>query len=173
LKNSKNNLKKNRKNFHEKSAFVQARAPFSLCYKGMKRNILGKGWAFPVGPDAGGAVAMSAYEKSVGESVRLILGTSLGERLMRPDFGCRIHEIVFAPNSRRTISLAEHYVREALVRWEPRVIIQEVRGEADAANPARVNIRIAYEIRSVNTFFNMVYPFYLERGESDSKKQFG
>jgi phage baseplate assembly protein W len=139
----------------------------------MKRNILGKGWAFPVGPDAGGAVEMSAYEKSVEESIRIILGTVPGERLMRPDFGCRLGEILFAPNSHRTLRLAEHYVREALVRWEPRVIVKEVRGEADDEDPARVNLSIRCELRSVNTFFNMVYPFYLERGESDSQKQFG
>ncbi|MDR1626330.1 MAG: GPW/gp25 family protein [Spirochaetia bacterium] len=139
----------------------------------MERNILGKGWAFPVGPDVSGAIGMSAYERSVEESIRVILGTTRGERLMRPDFGCGINEMVFAPNSHRTVSLAEHYVREALERWEPRVIVREVRGEADAGDPAVVNIRIGYEIRSVNTFFNMVYPFYLERGEHDSQKQFG
>jgi phage baseplate assembly protein W len=139
----------------------------------MKRNILGKGWAFPVAPDVSGAPGMSGYEKSVQESILLILGTTPGERLMRPDFGCRINEIVFAPNSHRSVSLAEHYIREALVRWEPRIIVGDVKGEADPSDPVRVNIRIQYEIRSVNTFFNMVYPFYLERGESDSQKQFG
>ncbi|MDR1932185.1 MAG: GPW/gp25 family protein [Spirochaetales bacterium] len=139
----------------------------------MKRNILGKGWAFPVGPDPRGEVEMSGYEKSVEQSIRIILGTTPGERLMRPDFGCRINEIVFAPNSHRSVSLAEYYVREALVRWEPRIIVDEVKGESDASDPVRVNVRIRYEIRSVNTFFNMVYPFYLERGESDSQKQFG
>jgi phage baseplate assembly protein W len=153
--------------------FVQANRVFFLCYKGMKRNILGKGLAFPVGPDVSGAVGMSAYEKSVEESIRIILGTTPGERLMRPDFGCRINEMVFAPNSHRTLSLAEHYVREALVRWEPRIILKEVRGGSDPENPSVVNIRIHYKIRSVNTFFNMVYPFFLERGESDSQKQFG
>jgi phage baseplate assembly protein W len=126
-----------------------------------------------VGPDAGGAVAMSAYEKSVEEAIRIILGTTPGERLMRPDFGCKLGEILFAPASPRTLRLAEHYVREALVRWEPRIILKEVRGEADASDPARVNLTLRYELRSVNTFFNMVYPFYLERGESDSQKQFG
>ena len=139
----------------------------------MKRNILGKGWAFPVGPDLSGAVGMAAYEESVEQSIRIILGTLPGERPMRPDFGCRLGEIVFAPATRRTISLAEHYVREALVRWEPRIIVGEVKGEADAGSLSRINIRIGYELRSVNTFFNMVYPFYLERGESDSQKQFG
>jgi phage baseplate assembly protein W len=137
------------------------------------RNILGQGWAFPVGPNVSGEVGMAAYEKSVEQAIRIILGTTPGERLMRPDFGCRINELVFAPNVRRTLSLAEHYVREALVRWEPRVIVKDVRAEAEEANPAAANIQIYYEIRSVNTFFNMVYPFYLERGESDSQKQFG
>jgi phage baseplate assembly protein W len=139
----------------------------------MERNILGKGWAFPVGPDLSGAIGMSAYQRSVEESIRIILGTTPGERLMRPDFGCRINELVFAPNSHRTLGLAEHYVREALRRWEPRVNVKEVRGEAGEGDPAMVSIRIRYEIRSVNTFFNMVYPFYLERGERDSQKQLG
>ena len=115
---------------------------------------------------------MSAYEKSVEESIRIILGTTPGERLMRPDFGCRLGEIVFAPNSHRTASLAEHYVREALTRWEPRIILKEVKARL-WPDSARVDISIAFELRSVNTFFNMVYPFYLERGESDSQLQFG
>ena len=138
----------------------------------MKRNILGKGWAFPVEPDVAGALGMAAYEESVEQSIRIILGTLPGERLMRPDFGCRLGEVVFAPATHRTLRLAEHYVREALVRWEPRITVEEVKGEADEADPSRVNIRIGYQLRSVNTFFNMVYPFYLERGESDSQKQF-
>jgi phage baseplate assembly protein W len=92
---------------------------------------------------------------------------------MRPDFGCAINELVFSPNTPQSITLAEHYVKEAITRWEPRVILKEVKGDPDPDNPVVVNIRIEYEIRSVNTFFNMVYPFYLERGEIDSKKQLG
>ena len=138
----------------------------------MSRNILGKGWAFPVAADFTGAIGMSSYEKSVEESIHIILGTSLGERLMRPDFGCKINEIVFSPNSLHSINLAVYYIRESLVRWEPRIIVKDVAGRADSSNPVLVNIHIHYEIRSINTFFNMVYPFYLERGESDSKKHF-
>ena len=126
-----------------------------------------------MGLDVSRAIGMSAYEKSVEESVRIILGTTPGERLMRPDFGCRLGELVFSPNSHRTASLAEHYVREALTRWEPRVILKEVKARLSAEDPGRVDIGIHYELRSVNTFFNMVYPFYLERGESDSQKQLG
>jgi phage baseplate assembly protein W len=139
----------------------------------MSRNILGKGWAFPISPDVRGGVRISHYEKSIEESIRIILNTTPGERLMHPDFGCMINEMVFAPNRPQAITQAEHYVREAIIRWEPRVILKEVRGESDSDKEAVVNIKIHYEIRSVNTFFNMVYPFYLERGEIDSKKQLG
>jgi len=137
----------------------------------MSRNILGKGWAYPVSPDVKGNVKFSRYEKSIEESIRIILNTTPGERLMRPDFGCMINEMVFAPNRPQSVTQAEHYVREAIIKWEPRVILKEVKGEPDPDNETVVNIRIHYEIRSVNTFFNMVYPFYLERGEKDSQKQ--
>jgi phage baseplate assembly protein W len=139
----------------------------------MNRNLLGKGWAFPIRPDIQGSIKFSQYEKSIQESIRIILNTTPGERLMHPDFGCKINEMIFAPNTPQFITLAEHYVKEAIIRWEPRVILKEVTGELDSDNPVMVNIHIHYEIRSVNTFFNMVYPFYLERGEIDSQKQLG
>jgi len=139
----------------------------------MDRNILGKGWKFPVDIDVHGNIAASGYEKSIEESIGIILSTTPGERLMHPDFGCKINEIIFFPNSSRTVSLAVNYIKEAIIKWEPRVILKSVTGEQDSDNPVKINISIDYEIRSVNTFFNMVYPFYLERGESDSKNQFG
>ncbi len=139
----------------------------------MNRNILGKGFSFPVQHNVNGSLALSSYEKSIEESIRIILSTTPGERIMRPDFGCAINEIVFSPNSSRTVSLAAKYIYEAIVKWEPRVIVKDVAGTHDADNPVRININIKYEIRSVNTFFNMVYPFYLERGEIDSQKQLG
>ena len=139
----------------------------------MNRNLLGRGWAFPVSSDIKGNVKSSQYEKSIEESIRIILNTTPGERLMRPDFGCMINEMVFSPNRPQSITQAEHYIREAIIRWEPRVILKDVKGETDPENDTVVNINIHYEIRSVNTFFNMVYPFYLERGEIDSKKQLG
>ncbi len=139
----------------------------------MNRNLLGKGWSFPVARSIKGSIEFSQYEKSIEESIRIILGTSPGERLMRPDFGCLINEIIFFPNNSKAIRMAEAYIREAIIKWEPRVILKEVKGEADPQHPASLNIHIHYEIRSVNTFFNMVYPFYLERGEIDSQKQLG
>lgn len=90
---------------------------------------------------------------------------------MNPDFGCKINDLVFSTNSPKTISLAIHYIEEAIVKWEPRVILKKVTGNIDSLNRNLININIDYEIRSVNTFFNMVYPFYLERGERDSNNQ--
>ncbi|MCR5435639.1 MAG: GPW/gp25 family protein [Treponema sp.] len=138
----------------------------------MSRNILGRGWAFPVTTDVHGNIAFSSYEKSIEESIRIILGTTPGERVMHPDFGCKINDIIFSPDSSKVISLAEHYIKEAIVKWEPRVILKKVTGERDYLNQGLINIKIDYEVRSVNTFFNMVYPFYLERGERDSNGQF-
>lgn len=137
----------------------------------MNRNLLGRGWASPISSDIKGNIKYSQQEKSIEESLRVILSTTPGERIMRPDFGCAINEIVFTPNTPKTVALAEHYVKEAIIKWEPRVILKEVKGVPDPLNPVAINIEIKYEIRSVNTFFNMVYPFYLERGEIDSKKQ--
>ena len=137
----------------------------------MNRNLLGKGWAFPVAADVRGGLLMSSYEKSVEESIRIILSTTPGERIMRPDFGCAINEMVFSPNSPRTVTQAIHYIEQAIIRWEPRVILKNVTGEIAPDNPICIHIHIDYEIRSVNTFFNMVYPFYLEKGEIDSQYQ--
>lgn len=135
------------------------------------RNILGKGWAFPVMTAIHGNIASSSYEKSVEESIRVILGTTPGERVMNPYFGCKINDIIFSSNSSKTISLAIHYIEEAIVKWEPRVILKNITGDFDMDKSGVININIEYEIRSVNTFFNMVYPFYLERGERDSNGQ--
>lgn len=137
----------------------------------MARNILGKGWKFPIATGINGDIALSSYEKSVEDSIRIILGTTPGERVMQPDFGCKINDIIFSPDSSKTVSLAVHYIEEAIIRWEPRVILKSVKGEKDPYNQSLINIKIDYEIRSVNTFFNMVYPFYLERGERDSNGQ--
>jgi uncharacterized protein len=136
-------------------------------------SFLGVGWAFPVKIDDLGSIEKSFYEKSIGESIRIIIGTSKGERLMRPDFGCNINELVFAPNNSNTKSLICYYIEEALVKWEPRIILEKVEAETNEFDEARIDITVSYKVREVNTYFNQVYPFYLERGESDTQSQFG
>ncbi len=132
----------------------------------MGEEFLGKGWAFPVGTTgAGGEIMLSGEEEKIAESVRIILGTAPGERLMRPDFGCGIHDYVFAPNNVRTAGLIRFHVEEALNRWEPRIDLQQVRVQPDPGNPAVILIAIDYRVKSTDSRYNMVYPFYLERGQ--------
>ena len=136
-------------------------------------NFLGAGWAFPFKINDFGNIKMSMHEQSIQESIKIILGTSKGERVMRPDFGCEINDLVFAPNNASTLSLIAFHIEEALIKWEPRIILEKVEAMPDGDIEAQININIEYKIRDVNTYFNMVYPFYLERGESDTQSQFG
>ncbi|MBN2627495.1 MAG: GPW/gp25 family protein [Spirochaetales bacterium] len=140
---------------------------------GLIDSFLGKGFSLDFGPDSCGCMAMAGGRASVEESIRIILGTSKGERVMRPDFGCDLNSLVFAPNNSRTRSLAQYYVEEALTKWEHRIVIKGVDVRPDEVDETRFHVSIDYLLRSVNTYFNMVYPFYLERGEIDTQSQFG
>src|SRR5262245_29594787 len=92
----------------------------------------GAGWAFPVGTDPEGRINLARLDDSIRESILLIIGTAKGERLMRPTFGCGIHDLVFAPNDATTAALASFEVREALVDFEPRIEVQDVRATTDS-----------------------------------------
>jgi phage baseplate assembly protein W len=131
----------------------------------MADEFLGNGWSFPIRtPDDTGEIITDRDEEKIRQSIEIILGTSPGERLMRPDFGCGIHDYVFAPNNVRTAGLIRFHVEEALNRWEPRIDLEEVTVAPDNDDPAVILIVIAYRIKSTDSRFNMVYPFYLERG---------
>lgn len=127
----------------------------------MSASFLGVGWGFPVSLDDG-RIAMDRYEESIRQAVWIILATARGERQMRPDFGCGIHDLVFATNSAETAGRMATDVREALVRWEPRIDLENVDVASDPADPSRLLIQIEYRVRSTNNRFNLVYPFYLE-----------
>jgi phage baseplate assembly protein W len=127
----------------------------------MYKIFLGKGWQFPVALDGGGALAVAEYEESVRQSIWVILGTAKGERVMRPDFGCGIYDMVFGVSSSTTASEAAEEVRDALVEFEPRIDVLGV--EVSPGGDGEVlYISIDYQIRATNTVFNLVYPFYLE-----------
>ena len=127
------------------------------------KNFLGRGISFPVGVDAYGALSTSSYEENVEESIRLILGTAMGERMMRPDFGCRIHDLVFHPLNANTCSLIGLYVREALIKWEPRIEDVQCDAYPDPTKENSVLIDIRFRVRRTNNLLNMVYPFFLRR----------
>jgi phage baseplate assembly protein W len=132
----------------------------------MAKEFLGVGWKFPVQLNDQHEIAMSRYEEDVQEAIWIILSTAPGERLMLPDFGCGIHEFVFAPNNTRTAGLVSFHVEEALNRWEPRIDLLEVKVRPDVGNPSMLLINIDYKVRTTDSRFNLVYPFYLERGET-------
>jgi phage baseplate assembly protein W len=125
------------------------------------KEFLGVGWKFPVQVDNTGRIAMSEFEQDIRESIRIILSTSKGERAMRPDFGCGIHDFVFASMNTTTIGLIESSVREALTRWEPRIELLNVKVSTEEAELGRLLVGIDYRVRATNNEFNLVYPFYL------------
>lgn len=129
------------------------------------RDYLGVGWAFPVGVDAHGRIALVRHERDIEEAIRIILLTSKGQRVMRPEFGCQIHELIFAPNDATTAGLAAHYVEEALGMWEPRIRTQEVLAYPDPNNPGRLLVEIRYEIKATHDSRSLVFPFYRIPGE--------
>jgi phage baseplate assembly protein W len=154
------------------------------------REFLGAGIAFPLNVNEDGLIAMNAQEDHVRQSILLILQTAKGERVMRPDFGARLSDLAFEPITQATITLAQHYVKEALIRFEPRIevlkveitrnpqeqdresILRAVNRSSVRRRPAPGNsqeedclwIRLHYRVRSTDTTFNLVYPFYIERG---------
>ncbi len=131
----------------------------------MAKNFLGKGWKFPVTVDtATGKITMSEYEQDIKESIVIILSTAKGERVMRPDFGCGIHDYVFAPINTATVNLIEVSVREALTLWEHRIILNKVEILTDESHNGKLKINIDYQVRTTNNRFNLVYPFYLKEG---------
>jgi phage baseplate assembly protein W len=129
------------------------------------KEFLGAGIAFPLGVDRDRHMAMHRLEEQVRQSIVLILGTAKGERVMRPDFGSGLHKLVFEPLTPITCARVQHEVQEALVRFEPRIEVTRVEVTIDARQRGRLLINIAYRVRRTDTFFNLVYPFYLERGE--------
>jgi phage baseplate assembly protein W len=127
------------------------------------RAFLGVGWAFPLRLAADRSVETAVYESDVRESIRIILGTRRGERVMRPDFGAGLEDFVFESISTTTIELLKKRVQEALIDWEPRIDVERVEVR-DERTRGRLLIHLDYRVRSTNTHYNLVYPFYLQEG---------
>lgn len=129
---------------------------------GVDHGFLGSGWAFPVILDEDHGVRMTADgQEAIRQSIWMILSTAPGERVMRPDFGCGIHDFVFDVHDAGTAGRICRRVREALANWEPRIDVLDVAAVPDTAAPNRLLIEINYQVRGSNSRFNLVYPFYL------------
>lgn len=127
----------------------------------MSDQFIGSGWAFPIRTDATGGIALVTREQEIEESIRLILGTAFGERPMRPEFGCAIHDYVFSPIDSTTAGLVSHEVRRSLRRWEPRIDVGEVDVSFDENDDTTIYIDITYSVRGTNDRRNLVFPFYV------------
>jgi len=127
----------------------------------LAREFLGAGWKFPLQVNPGGGIARARYEQRVEESIYLILSTAKGERVMLRDFGCGIHDRVFAPNDSVVQTTVVSEVREALVRFEPRIDVLDVTAESAADEQNLLLIRIDYRIRANQALGNLTYPFYI------------
>jgi phage baseplate assembly protein W len=122
-------------------------------------DFIGSGWAFPAAINRNGAVRLVTGVEELDAAIRMILSTVPGERVMRPEFGCAMWEMLFAPLTAGTIGLIEQAVREALERWEPRVELEAVDAEAQQST-GTVHITVAYRVRSTNDTRNLVFPLY-------------
>jgi phage baseplate assembly protein W len=125
------------------------------------RNIIGSGWVFPPQIGAQGGLALTSQQNELDQAIRIILSTSPGQRVMRPTFGCRLHELVFAPNNGQTATQARRYVEQALGMWEPRIAVNRVDVRPDAQNTSRLLIEIEYQVKATHDQRSLVHPFYL------------
>jgi phage baseplate assembly protein W len=124
-------------------------------------EIIGSGLAFPLQVDRRGGIALARDETDIEQAIELILGTAPGERPMRPEFGCGVHDFVFDSIDATTVGRMELAIRDALDRWEPRVFVETVEFNLDEVADGRLIIDIGYRVRVTNTMRNLVYPFYV------------
>lgn len=127
----------------------------------MNNDFVGSGLAFPLRTDATGRVALVSGDTEIEEAIRLVLATAPGERAMRPEFGCAIHDYVFTPVDAAVAGRIAYEVHAALERWEPRISVLEVTVDVDDVDPSTLSIGIRYQIRGTNDPRNLVFPFYV------------
>lgn len=134
----------------------------------MSEEFIGRGWSFPLRVDRSGGIAMAGREREIEEAIRIILATAPGERPMRPDFGCGIHDYVFAPADATTAGTLAFEVTRALERWEPRIDVIDVTVDVDEGDRSVLYITVTYSVRRTNDPRNLVFPFYVIPSEEAS-----
>jgi uncharacterized protein len=133
----------------------------------INRSFLGRGWSFPPTFDnQTGEVVMVSEETDIEQSLQILLGTRPGERVMQPDFGCNLDIMLFEPLTITLITLVKDLIRTAILRHEPRIEVRSIAINTLQVNEGLVMIEIDYLVRSTNSRFNLVYPFYLEEGSN-------
>ena len=125
------------------------------------QDFLGQGVAFPLQITPHGGFAMAGGDMDIEQSIRIILGTAPGERVMRPEFGCRVHELIFEPLNAATQELIREYVEDALGRWEPRIEVREVIVNLASTQDGAAIVEIKFDLKAPHTERSIVHPFYL------------
>lgn len=123
-------------------------------------DVLGTGVAFPISVNARGQLGMVSGDRAVTQAILTLLMTARGQRVMRPEYGCRIHELVFAPGDATTLGLASYYVDEALRRWEPRIEVDRVQAQLDPGDAARIVVDLRYRLKGTPEPRSLIFPFY-------------
>lgn len=126
-----------------------------------EHDFLGTGWSFPLEINGRGGIGLAHGHRDIEQAIGIILSTPIGERRMRPQFGCGVHDLVFAGNDPSTHGLVRYHVQRALELWEPRVEVQGVQVGVDPDHPERILVNVLYNVRATNERRNLVYPFYL------------
>ena len=124
-------------------------------------DIIGRGISFPLRVDRLGGLALSSGNADVQEAIDIILGTAPGERPMRPEFGCGVHDYVFDTIDASTIAKIEYEIRAALDRWEPRIEVLDIEPDLSRVDEGVLTVDITYSLVATNDIRNLVYPFYL------------
>jgi phage baseplate assembly protein W len=132
----------------------------------MGKEFIGKGWRFPILPGPTGGLAWSEADANVEQSLRLLLLTRVGERVMRGGFGSRLGDMVFRPGSDQNLRAIEREVSSVILSSEPRVDVLAVVAEADTVDATQITVSLSYRVRRTNTRQSLVFPFYLVRGET-------
>jgi phage baseplate assembly protein W len=124
-------------------------------------SILGSGVSFPLGVDRVGSMSLAHGEEDIEQAIGVILSTAPGERPMRPEFGCRVHDFIFDNIDAATIGQMDIAIRDALDRWEPRIIVIDIDYDLTDQAEGRLEVLITYRVRATNNERNLVYPFYV------------
>jgi phage baseplate assembly protein W len=134
----------------------------------MGNAFLGRGWKFPIQVDeTTGRIMMSEFEEDIAESIRIIIGTTKGERVMRPNFGSGIQKFLFELTDSTTMNSLKSNVKESIIEWEARVDDIEVEAELDRNESGRLLVTVKYKVRSTNNMHNLVFPFYIHEGSKN------
>jgi len=124
-------------------------------------DLIGSGISFPLQTDQRGALALAHGVDDIEQAIRLILGTALGERPMRPEFGCEVHDFVFDTVDAEMVGRVETAVHQALARWEPRIEVVGLDFDLDRVDEGALVITISYRVLATSRLYNLVYPFYV------------